>query len=185
MSGERILNFRELRHLQSLAGLYHLQLVQTPAVCGRPVPSAAGADTCSLWQACNICSWCRHLQSVAGLYHLQLVQTPAVCGRPVLSAAGADTCSLWQACTICSWCRHLQSVTGLYHLQLVQTPPSANLTSLHGHSPILQTKICSASPQIVYMSCNIKINYHIHNSPPLALIPSQINPAHKLQTLLI
>jgi len=45
------------------------------------------------------------------------------------------------------------------------------------HSP-WEANNQSASQEIPHLSCNLKVHYHIHKSPPLVLILGQTHPVH-------
>jgi hypothetical protein len=45
-------------------------------------------------------------------------------------------------------------------------------------SPSWEAKSCSATPEITSIRTEPDVHYHIHNSPPLAVIQRQMNPVH-------
>jgi len=56
-------------------------------------------------------------------------------------------------------------------------PVQSNTSSME-QSPPWESNRHSVSQEIPHLSCNLKVNYHVHESPPLVTILSQTNPFH-------
>jgi hypothetical protein len=58
-------------------------------------------------------------------------------------------------------------------------------TSSMEQSPSWEANTLTARQEILYLLCNLKVHYHVHKSPPMVLILSQMNLDHNLPPHLI
>jgi hypothetical protein len=67
----------------------------------------------------------------------------------------------------------------------VRKPHNNTAHSLtHGAEPFLRSSNCAATQEILSILWNPKVHYHVHKSPPLVPILSQINPFHTIPSYL-